>query len=132
MNAIGTSRAVRLVGATAVMGTAFAGVGVVAASSASAATPKPVVISAPSSVAAGQEFTLKCNIKPKKIGKLWKNSTAVVHEKGLPIHASRVVGSNGACSMKLILNATGKHKLRVVVVGPQNYIASKWINVHIK
>lgn len=132
MNNFVQGRAVRIVGATAVAGVAFTGLAVAGAGSASASMSNPVVISAPKSVQAGDLFTLKCNIKPKKIGKLWKGATAVVHEKGVAIHASRVVGKNGACSMQLVLNDTGKHKLRVVVLGAQNDIRSKLVTVRVR
>ena len=126
------TRKIGILGSTAAVTLAIGAAGVVIAPGASAATSKPVVISAPKSVTSGSEFTLKCNIKPKSIGKGWKGATAVVHENGVPVRASRVIGKNGACSMKLILSAKGSHKVRVVAIGAQNVIKSGWINVKVK
>ncbi len=116
---------------TAAVVVAIGAAGIVVAPGASAATSKPVVISAPGSVTSGSEFILNCNIKPNSAGKSWKGATAVVHERGVAIHASRVVGKNGACSMKLILNAKGKKKLSVVLIGGNNVIRSGWLNIRV-
>ena len=132
MNNFVQGRAVRIVGATAVAGVAFSGIAVAGAASASASVKDPVVVQAPKKVQAGDLFKLSCKIKPKKTAKIWKGATAVVHEKGVPIHASRVVGKNGACSMNLVLTDTGKHKLRVVVLGAQNDLRSKLVTIRVQ
>lgn len=103
-----------------------------AAPSAQAATPEPVVISAPKTVHAWHWFTLKCDIKPKSVGKGWKGAVAVVNEKGVRIRARRVIGKNGACTMRLILFVKGSHKFRVVAYGAQNTLRSDWITIKIK
>lgn len=87
-------------------------------------------ISAPKTVTAGQDFTLGCKVK-KNIREGWVGQRAVVKEKGVPIHASRRVASNGSCKMHLVLQQTGNVKLRVVVKGPQNVLKSKWISVKV-
>jgi len=131
MTRISLTRKLGIVGSTAAVAAGMGVAGVIAAPGASAATNKPVVISAPGDVTSGSEFELTCNIKPRKVGKSWKGATAVVHEKGLPVHASRVIGAKGECSMRLILNATGNHRLRVVAIGGNNVLKSQWIKIHI-
>ena len=120
----------RIVGSAAAVSIGFIGVALVSAPAANAAkTDQPVVLSAPNKVDPGQMFTLNCKIKPKSVGKGWKGATAVVHEKGVAIHASRVIGKNGNCTMQLNLTSMGKHKLRVVAIGKQNVLKSQWLKI---
>lgn len=126
------SRKTRIVGSVGVVAVTVGGAGLLAAPAAQAATSPPVVISAPSSVHAGNAFTLKCNIKPTSVGKGWKGALAVVNQKGVRIRASRTIGTNGACTMRVVLFVKGKQKLRVVAKGAQNDIKSSWINVRVR
>ncbi|MFZ1363024.1 MAG: hypothetical protein WAS05_08875 [Candidatus Nanopelagicales bacterium] len=132
-------KAVNLVGMGALVGATMTGVGVASMTSVAAAPAAPkaavakVKIKAPKTVTAGKTFRLKCSVSPKSAAKDWRGSTAVVHEKRVPVHASRVVTKNGGCSMRLILNAKGKKKLSVVLLSPGGgSLGSKWINIKVK
>ena len=64
---------------------------------------------------------------------LWiHDGKAELKEKGVPVHASRTIANNGDCSMHIVLNAKGKHKLRVIAEQNGGAEKSKWITVKVK
>lgn len=84
-------------------------------------------VSVPSSVTAGQMFTVKC-----KVSKAWAGGEAFVLEKGATVNAKRTIGANGDCSMRLMLLAKGKRKIQVRVAEGDSVGASKWMKITVK
>ena len=87
-------------------------------------------VKAPKTVTAGQTFIIKCKLDTTANN--WTGADAELLEKGATINAHRTVSSNGDCSMHVVLNATGKRKIRVVVEQNLGAIQSKWLTINVK
>lgn len=115
----------RKIGAIAVSGAVAGGMLIAGAGAANAASnPK---VSGPAKVKAGKTFVLDCTVK----GTGWAGADAFLMEKGASINAHRTVSSNGDCSFHVVLFATGKRQLRVVVDQNMSATQSKWITVNV-
>ncbi len=86
-------------------------------------------VKAPKSVMAGETFLIKCQMK-KTVD--WSGSDAFLLEKGASVNARRSMGANGNCSMHVVLYATGKRKVRVVVEKNLGAEQSRWITINVK
>ena len=88
-------------------------------------------LSAPSKVQSGQKFTLKCQLSKGDGWKGWRGQPAKVRGKTVPVNASRPIGARGDCSMHLMLFARGTQKIRVVTIGGNNELRSKWLTIKV-
>ena len=115
------------------MGTtaAFAGGAIVLGAGAANAANDPGFqkVKAPKSAVAGETFLIKCQLVATNN---WGGATATLLEKGASVNASRSVSASGDCSMHVVLDATGKQKIRVVVEQNMGAIQSKWLTVNVK
>lgn len=91
-----------------------------------AANPGPdfTTLKAPSSVTAGEVFRVKC-----KLRSAWAGGEVRIKERTTPVAAKREVGPNGQCTMRLILNAVGERKIRLVVVQDLGAERSRWVPI---
>ncbi|HNE89606.1 MAG TPA: hypothetical protein PK902_09725 [Actinomycetota bacterium] len=122
------TRKVLAVGTTAALagGALFMGAGAATAAN----DPGFTKVKAPKTVTAGQTFIIKCKLDTTANN--WTGADAELLEKGATINAHRTVSSNGDCSMHVVLNATGKRKIRVVVEQNLGAIQSKWLTINVK
>ncbi|MCU0277747.1 MAG: hypothetical protein MUF33_12840 [Candidatus Nanopelagicales bacterium] len=86
-------------------------------------------LSAPSSVTAGQLFRIKCKLDPKVN---WNGAVAQLAQKRATINAKRDVSPGGNCSMRIVLSATGKQKIRVIVTQNGGALESSWLTIRVK
>ncbi len=86
-------------------------------------------LSAPSSVTAGQMFRIKCQLNPKVN---WSGAVAQLAQKRATINAKRDVSAGGNCSMRIVLSATGKQKIRVIVTQNGGALESSWLTIRVK
>lgn len=102
----------------------------VGAGAASAASdPGFKKVSAPGTVTAGQLFRIKCQL----VGKSgFQGAVAQLDQKRATINARRDVGARGDCSMRVVLTATGKQKIRVIVTQNLGAIESSWLTIRVK
>ncbi|MEZ5186717.1 MAG: hypothetical protein R2720_13310 [Candidatus Nanopelagicales bacterium] len=100
-----------------------------AGSASAAGDPDFKKLSAPKTVTAGEVFRLKCQLNRNNN---WKGAQASLVQKGATINAERAVSRKGNCTMRVILGATGKQKIRVVVVQGLGAIESKWLTIRVK
>ncbi|MCB0898234.1 MAG: hypothetical protein H6528_03855 [Actinobacteria bacterium] len=121
------TRKVLAVSTTAALASGALFMGAGAANAAS--DPNFKKVKAPKSATAGQTFILKCKLTPASV---FNGADAYLEEKGATINAHRTVSSNGDCSMHVVLNATGKRKIRVVVEQNLGAEISKWVTVNVK
>jgi len=85
-------------------------------------------VSAPATVVAGQMFRIKCKLNPKVN---WTGAVAQLDQKRATINAKRGVSSNGNCTMRVVLSATGKQKIRVIVTQNGGAIESSWLTLRV-
>lgn len=122
-----TARRLAALGATVAM---TSGALLMSAGTASAASdPGFKKVAAPKTVTAGEMFRIKCQLKRNNN---WKGAQASLLQKRATINAERPVSAKGNCTMRVILRATGKQKIRVVVVQGRGAIESKWLKITVK
>ena len=118
---------IRKMAAFAATGAMAAGTIVMGAGTAQAASdPDFKKVSAPKTVKAGQMFRIKCQMK-RNVN--WRGADAMLDQKAATINAQRPVSAKGNCSMRVVLRATGKQKIRVIVVQNLGAVESKWLKI---
>lgn len=106
-------------------GTLFIGAGAANA----AGDPDFKTFSAPTTVTSGQMFRVKCKLNPKVD---WEGAVAQLDQKRATINAKRDVSAGGNCGMRVVLSATGKQKLRMIVTQDGGAIESSWLTIRVK
>ena len=86
-------------------------------------------VSAPGTVVSGQMFRIKCQLN-RKVN--WSGAMAQLDQKRATINAKREVSASGNCSMRVVLSATGKQKIRVIVTQNGGAIESSWLTIRVK
>ena len=110
---------------------AFAGGALIMGAGAANAASDPDFkkLSAPGTVVAGQWLRIKCQLNPKVN---WAGADAQLDQKRATINAKREVSAGGNCSMRVVLRATGKQKIRVIVTQNGGAIESNWLTIKVK
>ncbi len=86
-------------------------------------------LSAPGTVVSGQMFRITCQLN-RKVN--WAGAMAQLDQRRATIAAKRPVSASGNCGMRVVLSATGKQKIRVIVTQNGGALESSWLTIRVK